>query len=249
MKLKIAAFMFSFLYVLTAVNAQNIITDRPDFTESAVVVSGKTLQIESGLEYVDYKTSEELSYPKALARIGLGQNLEVRLGILGWTNVTIDNKSENYFNDFILEAKYQITDTDAKIPVSVLLVSKLPTGDEEVSSNEAEVGLKIATAFSINDFIGLGINVGAISVDNAGNREILSLASASMGIGIVDKLSAFIETYVNVPQNDVWMPILDFGFTYLINSDIQLDLYAGKGLNDYTPDFFIGAGFSFRSGF
>ena len=52
-----------------------------------------------------------------------------------------------------------------------------------------------------------------------------------------------------MPHNEAWQPVLDGGFTFLLSDEAQLDLYAGKGLNDYTPDFIFGAGFSIRFGY
>jgi hypothetical protein len=36
------------------------------------------------------------------------------------------------------------------------------------------------------------------------------------------------------------------GFTLLMNENTQLDLRVGAGLNNEAPDFFAGAGLSFR---
>ncbi len=240
------ALLFLILCVISIASAQQMVTDRPDFTESAVVVASGMMQIESGIQYTDFKTLEELSFPIALARIGMGHNLEIRLGFSGWTNITINEKSKSYLSDLILEAKYQITDENATLPMAILLVSTLPTGDDEVSVAGTEVGIKFATAFGINDRLGLGINLGAISVDAENERKIQSLVSLSLGIGINDRLGAFVEVFAKMPQSEVWQPVIDSGFTFLVTNDAQLDLYVGKGLNDYTADLIIGAGFSFR---
>jgi len=241
--------LFSILCVILTVNAQDMITDRPDFTESAVVVQSRMVQIESGTEYKDLKTLAELSYPNTLARIGIGYNLEIRLGLPVWTNVTINDKSKSHLNDLILEAKYQITNDDAALPMAVLLVSTLPTGDDEVSAGGTEVGIKFATDYDINDRLGLSINLGVISVVAGNEREIQSLASLSFGIGINDRLGAYVEAYAEIPQNEVWQPVIDGGFAYLVIREAQLDLYIGKGLNDHAADLIVGAGFSFRFGY
>ncbi|MBI9070876.1 MAG: transporter [Melioribacteraceae bacterium] len=235
-----------FFCLTTILFSQELVTDRPDFTESALVVPLHMIQVESGVEYSDFQSIEEFSYPNALFRIGVGNNLEVRFGLSGWTNVSVNDNSNNYLNDLLFEAKYQITKDDVLFPTAIMLVSTLPTGDEEVSVESAEIGVKLATGYDINDKLGLGFNLGFISVESGGKREILSLASVAMGIGITDKVSAFIEAYAEVPQNEVWQPVIDGGFTYLVTSKAQIDLYVGKGLNDYTPDLIIGAGFSFQ---
>ncbi|MCZ6506947.1 MAG: hypothetical protein O7A04_02700, partial [Acidobacteria bacterium] len=70
-----------FLSPLTG-RAQELITDRPDFTESAVVVPAGSIQIEGGLTWVDDGGSQgTLSGPEILLRWGLGDRFELRIGL------------------------------------------------------------------------------------------------------------------------------------------------------------------------
>ena len=38
----------------------------------------------------------------------------------------------------------------------------------------------------------------------------------------------------------------DWGFTWAVKNNIQLDIFAGKSLNDPATDFFVNMGFSMR---
>ena len=240
--------LFLILLIISTLGAQEMITDRPDYTESAVVVPAKMIQVESGVGYTDFNSAEELSFPNTLTRIGLGHNLEIRLGFPGWSNIKVNDKSKAYLNDLLFEAKYQVTKDNAVIPMAVMFVSTLPTGDDEVSVENAEFGLKFAVAYNLNNRLGLGVNFGAISTEVADERELLSVASLSLGIGINDRFGAFIETFAEMPQNASWQPAADGGFTFLLSPEAQLDAYVGAGLNDYAPDLFAGVGFTFRFG-
>lgn len=245
----ILAILLSISCLLSIGIAQELVTDRPDFTESALVVPAKMIQIEAGAEYTDFKSATDFSIPGVLARFGLGRNLEIRLGFSGWTSVTMNDKSNTYLNDMILEAKYQITSTTAQMPMAVLLVTTLPTGDEAVSVETLEIGIKFACSYDLSDRFSLGANFGAISSDTGDDNEILSLASIALGIGINNRLSAFLEALAEMPETEPWQPVFDGGFTYLITPVAQADLYVGKGLNNHTADLIIGGGFSFRFDF
>jgi hypothetical protein len=240
---------FLILNTLSNCVAQDLVTDRPDFTESALVVPSKMIQLESGVEFEDLNSVSTFSYPSVLARIGIGHNFEVRLGFSGWLNEKIDGNSNTYLNDMILEAKYQMTSSDAKIPMAFVIVSTLPTGDEHVSVEAVELGVKYACSYDLNERMGLGANIGAISVKSASDRKILSFASIASGIAVNEKLSAFIELLAEIPESESWQPVINGGFTYLITPGAQADLYLGKGLNMYGADLIIGGGFSFRFGF
>jgi hypothetical protein len=65
-------------------NVPEMVTDRPDFTESASVVPRGRVQLEAGYTYARDEDAGVLaahSYPEALARIGVvDDRLELRLG-------------------------------------------------------------------------------------------------------------------------------------------------------------------------
>src|SRR5688572_6026289 len=56
-----------------------IATDRPDFTETAIVVPRGSLQIESGFTYEKASSGEKIfSLPELLFRWGIGEKTELR---------------------------------------------------------------------------------------------------------------------------------------------------------------------------
>ena len=62
--------------------SQDLITDRPDQTESAVVVGEKKIQIESGILNQENSGGEKnLSIPTNLFRYGISEKIELRLNL------------------------------------------------------------------------------------------------------------------------------------------------------------------------
>ena len=62
--------------------SQDLITDRPDQTESAVVVGDKKIQIESGILNQENSDGEKnLSIPTNLFRYGISEKIELRLNL------------------------------------------------------------------------------------------------------------------------------------------------------------------------
>lgn len=233
-----------FMFLFNSISfAQELITDRPDYTESPYSVSFRKVQLESGINYQRISDLSELSFPNLLTRLGLGKNLELRINIPGWSKFT---NSKMFFNDIGIQLKYQFLSDDIFIPMAFLFITNFPTGADEVSVGKFEYGVKYAFAFDINKFLGLGINFGAISTTIDDKQIIISSASMSLGIGISEKVGAFFELFAEIPNKQIWQPNVDGGFTFLVTPDIQLDFYAGKGLNNNSPDFFIGSGLSVR---
>src|SRR2546430_930614 len=73
-----------------------LVTDRPDYTESSDIVSPGLLQFESGMSYEgtdrDGVHSRSLTVPGALMRIGLVPRLELRLGADGFLAQTVNGE-------------------------------------------------------------------------------------------------------------------------------------------------------------
>jgi len=92
-----------------AAEGQELVTDRPDFTESAIVIPAKTVQIESGFTWIDESTSEALSGPEVLVRWGLSERLELRIGLPDWVD---PRGGSSGVGDSSIGAKFQFGPTD-----------------------------------------------------------------------------------------------------------------------------------------
>jgi hypothetical protein len=245
MKPSVQVLLLSLFIISTAVS-QDIITDRPDFTESTTAIAFHKIQVESGYEYAVFTSLKEFSYPNTLLRFGMGRRWEARLGFSGWTNDMVQNHSSIYINDLDLEAKYHITGMEAPFPLAILLVSTLPTGDKQVRVAAPEFGLKFAAEHALSSSISLSSNLGGISVEVDGKRKWHYLSSLSMGINLSARLGSFVEMYAEFPPDQTWQPVFDSGLTYLLHRNAQIDFYVGKGLYDNAANIIIGCGFSFR---
>ncbi len=238
------------LYIVIAISSKGYTvefeSDRPDFSESPVVVPARAVQIESGIDLTKMNSVKEFTFPEAMLRFGLGHRSELRVGFSGWTRLSVDDVANTFINDLDLEIKYQLTKPGAEVPLGVLLVSTLPTGDDEISVGRAEYGVILAGGYDLNEFMGLGMNIGAVAENDEDERELVYSTALAMEVELNDRLAAFVEFYADIPQHETWQPLMDGGLTCMVNPVTQIDFYIGKGLNDYAPDFIIGAGFSFR---
>lgn len=225
---------------------QELVTDRPDFTESPIAVPVCSIQFESGAEFSRHDPSSELTYPNILLRFGIVDRLEGRIGFTGWTRLQEEPDSRTRANDLAVEGKYQLTGHNAATQMAVLLVCTFPTGNPELSSGTTDIGVKLAGSADLDEVFALSANTGLIHTSVGAERRLVGLASASLGINLSDVLGGFLEGYVEIPEKASWQPMLDGGLTLLVTPLVQLDAYAGIGLNSHTPQFVIGAGCSFR---
>jgi len=242
------------LLVFAQSDYPEMVTDRPDQTESAQVVPLNSLQIETGfvreynkngsISYIDY------AFNSTLLRYGLLKNLELRLGIeyLGeWVEYFPDNPMTiNGFGGLFTGIKFKILDEDGSKPgIAVLGNLLFPfTAHDRYKTDHAAAGLRLALSQSLSDKLSFGYNLG-VEWDGYSD-DIAWFYSVSIGIGLTNKLGMFIESYGLISNRNMTVHLLDAGFTYLILSNLQADISGGLGVNDSAIDNFISLGLSYR---
>lgn len=236
-------------------NAQELVTDRPDQTESSAIVPLNSLQIETGFVSVqDESDTYELNattFNTTLFRYGLLKNLELRLGF-EYNSEEIKNKiSDNSiktqgFSPLYTGIKVKINKEDKWKPdVAILAGINLPfTAHKDFKPEFAASDVRLAFAHTLSDNISTGYNIG-MQYDGFTSVPFY-FYSLAFGISITERLGTFLEVYgitnkVTKPEN-----LYDFGFTYLVIDNLQIDLSGGLGLNDNAIDNFISFGFSLR---
>ena len=233
------------LLVPLMVGSQELVTDRPGFTESALVVPRKSLQIESGFEYAKSGAAKQYRVPNMLLRYGMHDKFEIRMEVPGWTKISEPANHGTFRNDIFTSLKIQCG-RGPSARAALLLVTSFPVGNSEVSSGDAEYGFKFLAGFDLSASVSLDMNVGSFSRQVGDRRYIHSLISFSLGKGFSSRLGSFFELRAEMPENAPWTPMFDTGMTYLLTPLSQIDGYLGLGLNDHARDAIVGLGYSVR---
>ncbi len=244
---------FIFLLFLSQLFSQEksteLVTDRPDQTESSSVVPLNALQIETGFVFEkdnafgnDYYA---YSYPTTLLRYGLLKNTEIRLGfdILGQKmnneDITIG------LGPLYIGNKTKIMDEDGCKPeVAILGGLILPfTAKEEFKTRYTAADFRLAFSHTLNDMFSVGYNFGLQwDGENAGPGYFYS---GALGMSVTEQFGVFAEYYGVLPEAGDKQHLLDTGLTYLVKQNLQLDFSIGIGVNDEATDQFIGFGLSY----
>lgn len=231
----------------------DLITDRPDRTESASTTPAGWIQIETGIEFSEQKFDgntklNSISLASTLFRYGVVDKLELRLG---GTFLIEEFKSPGFETDakgvadFMIGAKYNFVTEHQSIPdIALLFHLFLPVGGEEFKPTKTEPQAVVSMAKSVNDFLSLGTNIG--TQYNSADEEMNYLYTLAAGLGLSEKLGAFIEIYSEMFQSSKPFMSLDAGFTYLLLPNLQLDISGGNGLFHNSKFWYLGTGLSVR---
>ena len=233
MKYLFATFFILFSFYLKAQDA--ISTDRPTQSAGATVVPKGSVLIEAG--YINEKVTtgiKNLTYLNTLVRIGLIDNLELRL-TQNYSGVNVLDEKANGLSPFTLGTKYHLLAADGWKPqMSVLGQVTLLTGMEEFRPESEIFEVRLNFQNSLSENASLGYNIGYTTADD---QELFY--TLVFGYEIVDGWTVFAEPYAFLGNND---HRFNAGLIYLAKPNLQFDFSFGSGLSDNAPDSFVGFG-------
>jgi len=231
---------------LVGAQEADLVTDRPDFTESGVVVPSGSVQLEAGLtwESIDDGDVDTLAGPEALIRWGFFEGWELRVGLPDYTDV-VHGSGKSGWEDASVGFKWQlgpVSDWD----VALIAEASLPTGADHRSSDAVDPLLILIAGKDLSDTWSFGTQaeLGRPTVDDA--RLWVYGATAVVGYGVSDTLGTFFELKAEKEEHVDAAVLLHHGWTYLLSDTLQLDCHLGAGLSDSAPDWLFGIGFSTR---
>ncbi len=247
----LASVFGALLAVAAFADEDPLITDRPDFTESAVTVTRGRTQIEAGYTFTETGDFEEQAIGELLVRIGWTEILELRLGINSWVQVDGPGVDVSGNEDVSIGCKIRLSDPlppGSKLPqVAVLLATTLPTGSDEFSVADPQPSAVLALAWDLSERTSIGSNVGYARVGETGSRFGELSASLALGHTLSERLGGYVELYAFTRQEGQGDDqFVNAGFTWALSPDSQLDFRAGTGLDSDSADFFVGAGAAWR---
>lgn len=227
-----------------------LITDRPDATESPTTIPVGYIQVETGAFYESFEKNniknETFTFNTTLVRLGVLNNLELRLG---WDFVeTKTNTTENIlsgFNPLLLGAKISISEEKGAFPeIGFLGHLYLPfTAATDYKPETTGVDFRFSFAHTLNENSSLSYNLGAQWGDDS--SEAAYVYTLAYGLGITEKIGVYAELYGDLPENNKANHLWDAGFTYLISDNVQLDATVGSSITD-GQDILLSGGVSFR---
>lgn len=244
----------SALWFASGAGAEPLVTDRPDFTESAETVGPGRLQLEGGYTFFRVEEEKLHSLGELLLRIGLVEQLEFRLAGNSYVWLESPSGDDQGFVNMSLGAKIKLLDAPERFDVlrpnvALIVETTVPTGSVDFSADEPQPIVKVPLSWDISGSLSLGSNLNYAYLSEDGDRFHQFSGSLVLGYKLTEKWGTYIEYFGFVPasKDGPNESFFDGGFTYLVNDNLQLDARAGIGaFNGKSPDYFVGVGVAWR---
>lgn len=221
-----------------------LVGDRPDFTESAVVVS--RVQLESGYSLQEGAVDEH-TLGEVLVRVPATRWLEIRLVPGSYLARTDSPGTPSGFDDAAAGVKLRLAEVPGSVgaarPAAALLLSStLPTG--EVSEAGPQPEARLALGWELGGGLSLGTNVGVAVPESDDDRFAQLLSSLALGASLGGGAGLFVEGYGIVPAGPGGRDegYVNAGLTYLLTEDFQVDVRGGAGVAGSASDAIFGVG-------
>lgn len=240
--------LYSIILLLPLVSlGQDMVTDRPDITESAVIVPAGSLQVEQGFSFAVDGSDSELGLLSTLLRYGINDFFELRSEVFPVLNPIVSDAGLG-IAPVSLGLKIRLTESNnSGIQMALLthfVFAQLATAEYREPHNALRVIL--AAQKDVHEQITLSAN-GGFSYDT--NTSLLQYVySISAGYAPFDRLGFFAEQFTVSGLPGSLQPgdyAIDAGMTLLLRPLLQLDASAGFSLTS-PARYFFSAGISWR---
>lgn len=233
-------------------DAAPLVTDRPDFTESALTVPKGSVQVEMGGTYSREDGVQSLSSGETLIRSGLTPRVELRLTAASYAVERSDVARAQGLEDTGIGFKFFIHDGGERrsiVPTVALIAgTSLPTGAAPFRSRRALPEAKLLGAWTVSDRIGFASNLNWARAESDGTAHDEYSGSGSFAFALTERVGAYAEYFAFGERTASWSrrEYVNGGLTFLVHPTLQLDARAGFRVDAPADGTFVGLGVSRR---
>ncbi len=231
----------------SAQNTSDLIsTARPSNTIGAGVLAHRTLQLETGFNFVNSKSTSEFQYPNAMLRFGLRKGIEL-YAMGSYRDFPTD--TTQFISDGLapvrIGTKFAVLSDKPLLPnISIDLNFAIPnTGKTELRRGFSSNAATLSLSKTFKDHLNITLNYGYIwfPLSNEVNRLTLKT-----GYRFYDRYSLYAEVVSDISGKQ-HHEIAAGGFQYILGNNIALDISGSKDLA-VANNYMISLGLSARIG-
>jgi hypothetical protein len=223
-----------------------IATDRPQITNSSIVVPCGSLQFENGFQETANGGQWGSDFSETSVRFGVARKTELRFGVPDYFHK--DDTASGFASgvgDLGLGFKQQLGPTRG-FDVSLIPSISLPKGANAISSHGYDAALQLPWSRSLSKNWTAAGQFAVMWPTESGRHNLTGQSSVYFDRQLTHPWDAFLEYSGDFPQRGGPQHTIDFGTAYKPSPHQQFDIHCGFGLSAAAADHTIGIGYSFR---
>jgi outer membrane putative beta-barrel porin/alpha-amylase len=224
--------------------ADEIATDRPDVTNSSIVVPVGSLQNENGVNLSGRDGGRTLDGTNSRWRLGIAPCLEVLVDVPTYF-ANLKQPGSSGFSDVAPALKWQISPAPGKFDLSMTVGAALPTGAAAIAGRGVQPYLQFPWSLELHEGWGLSGMFTEFFRPSDATRRITETTFV-VERKLTPNFALFTEYVGDYPEGETPSVMLNSGGVYHLTKTQQLDFHVAFGLNHKAPTYIAGVGYSFR---
>src|ERR1700730_83110 len=222
-----------------------ISTDRPDVTNSSLVVPAGSLQIESGVNLSTRDGGRFVDGTNTRLRAGIANCLEFLVDVPTYF-ANLRGGGGSGFSNVAPALKWQISPIPGKVDLSAVFGVALPTGSAGIAGRGARPYLQFPWSWELRGGWGLSGMFTEFFRPSDPNSKRITETTFVIEKKVTARASLFVEYVGDYPENGSPAQLLNSGGVYRLSPNQQLDFHVALGLNHNAPRYIVGIGYSVR---
>ena len=220
----------------------DIVTDRPDVTNSSLVVPFGSFQSENGVNFSTRDGGQIIDGTNTRWRLGIAPCLELLVDLPTYST-TVRGLGSSGFSDVSPAIKWQVSPIPGKVDASFVFGVGLPTGTVDIAGRGAQPYLQMPWSWELDD--GWGVSAEFFRPSDPVFRRTTE-ATFVLEKNVTERMGLFVEYVGDYPERASPSQLFNSGGLYRLSPTQQIDFHIAFGLNHNAPDFIVGVGYSFR---
>jgi hypothetical protein len=222
-----------------------IATDRPDITNSSLVVPTGSLQSENGVNLSARDGARTIDGSNSRLRLGVAPCLELLVDLPTYFGA-VHGQANSGFSNVSPAVKWQLGPLPGKIDLSMTAGVGLPSGTTSITGHGVQPYLQFPWSQELGLGFGISGMVTAFFLPSEPSRKLITETTFVIEKKVSERAELFVEYVGDYPDHGVASQLFNSGGAYRLTPTQQIDFHVGFGLNHNAPAYIFGIGYSFR---
>lgn len=226
-------------------SASEIATDRPDVTNSSLVVPVGSLQGENGINTTRRGPDRTFDGTNSRLRLGIAPCLEILVDVPNYTG-RLKGDADSGFGNVAPAIKWQFASLPEPWNLSVTSGAGLPTGSPKIAGPGLQPYLQFPWSYELGGGWGTSGMVTTFFFPSDPANKQTTETTFVLEKKVTERASLFVEYVGDYPSRGSSIQLVNTGGGYLLTRTQQIDFHVAFGLNRNSPNYIVGLGYSFR---